>query len=181
MYVSAQGQYTTGDKRLIPELEATAGGLTSVRGYPESVVAGDSVIFGTVEYRLHIPRLLNVAAPNILLGHQIPSPPLMGGGGGFNYQPRAANSPGDWDLIWRTFSDAGYVHYNKIKLEQAGTSNAGLVGVGTGLELRLRDNVSIRADYGWPLRAVHEAVGTANQLDILPGQGRFNFVFTLLY
>jgi hypothetical protein len=145
------------------------------------VVAGDSVIYGTAEYRLHIPRLLGVGVPNSLMGRDLPPPPLMGGTGGFNYQPRAADTPGDWDLIFRTFVDAGYVHYNKIKLEQAGTFDAGLVGTGCGLEMRLRDNVTVRADYGWPLTPIHEAVGTKNELDILPGQGRFNFVFTLLY
>ncbi len=181
MYFSAQGQYTMGDKRLVPELEGTAGGLYSVRGYPDSVVAGDTVIYGTAEYRLHIPRLLGVAGPNTLWGRSVPPPPLMGAGGGFNYQPRAADTPGDWDMIFRTFVDAGYVHFNKINLEQAGTSDAGLVSTGCGLELRLRDNVTIRADYGWPLTPIHEAVGSKNELDILPGQGRFNFVFTLLY
>jgi hemolysin activation/secretion protein len=170
-----------GNKRLIPELESTAGGLYSVRGYPDSVVAGDSVVYGTAEYRLHIPRLLGVGGPNALLGRPIPPPPFMGGGGGFNYQARAADNPGDFDLIFRTFLDAGYVHYNKIKLEQAGTFDAGLVGTGCGLEMHLRDNVTVRADYGWPLTPIHEAVGSKNELDILPGQGRFNFVFTLLY
>jgi hemolysin activation/secretion protein len=181
MYFSMKGQYTTDDKRLIPELEETAGGLYSVRGYPESAVAGDSVVYGTAEYRLHVPRLLGIAAPNSLLGRQIPSPPLMGGGGGFNYQPRAANTPGDWDLILKGFIDAGYVHYNQINLEQAGTFDAGLVGAGAGLEMRLRDNVTILADYGWALTPIHEADGSKNALDVTPGSGRFNFVFTLLY
>jgi hypothetical protein len=144
-------------------------------------VAGDSVVYGTAEYRLHVPRLLGIAAPNSLLGRQIPSPPLMGGGGGFNYQPRAANTPGDWDLILKGFIDAGYVHYNQINLEQAGTFDAGLVGAGAGLEMRLRDNVTILADYGWALTPIHEADGSKNALDVTPGSGRFNFVFTLLY
>jgi hypothetical protein len=180
MYFSSQGQFSTGDKRLIPELEGTAGGLYSVRGYSQSAVAGDSVIYGTAEYRLHLPRLLGVAAPDTFLGQQIPPPPLMGGGG-FNYQPRAADAPGDWDLILKAFVDAGYVHYNQIDLEEAGTSDAGLVGTGVGLELRLRDNVTVSADYGVALTPVHEALHTSAPLDVNPGSGRFNFAFTLLY
>jgi len=143
-------------------------------------VAGDSVIYGTAEYRLHLPRLLGVAAPDTFLGEQIPPPPLMGGGG-FNYQPRAADAPGDWDLILKAFVDAGYVHYNQIDLEEAGTSDAGLVGTGVGVELRLRDNVTVSADYGVALTPVHEALHTSAPLDVNPGSGRFNFAFTLLY
>lgn len=52
---SLRGQYAF-NGRLIPQAEEVAGGLYSVRGYPESVSAGDSVIIGSAEYRFHIPR-----------------------------------------------------------------------------------------------------------------------------
>lgn len=51
------GQYAFND-RLIPNEQAVAGGLYTVRGYPESVVAGDTAIYGSVEYRFHLPRAL---------------------------------------------------------------------------------------------------------------------------
>ena len=50
-------QYALGNRRLIPQLELIAGGASSVRGYPESFTSGDSGFVGSIEYRLHIPRL----------------------------------------------------------------------------------------------------------------------------
>ena len=55
--VAAHGQYTLGDRRLIPQLELIAGGFNTVRGYPESLTSGDSGMVGSLEYRLHVPRL----------------------------------------------------------------------------------------------------------------------------
>ena len=54
---TAHGQYTLQDHRLVPQLEMIAGGYNTVRGYPESFTAGDSGFVGSVEYRLHVPRL----------------------------------------------------------------------------------------------------------------------------
>ena len=54
-------QYAMGNRRLIPQLELIAGGAGSVRGYPESFTSGDSGFVGSVEYRLHIPRLFRPA------------------------------------------------------------------------------------------------------------------------
>ena len=51
------GQYTPGNRRLIPQLELISGGTSSVRGYPESFTSGDSGFVGSLEYRLHVPRL----------------------------------------------------------------------------------------------------------------------------
>ena len=47
------------NRRLIPQLERTLGGLYSIRGYPQSVVSGADVIYGQLEYRHHLPTLLN--------------------------------------------------------------------------------------------------------------------------
>ncbi len=55
-------QYALGNRRLIPQLELIAGGASSVRGYPESFTSGDSGFVGSVEYRLHIPRLFKPAS-----------------------------------------------------------------------------------------------------------------------
>ncbi len=55
-------QYALGNRRLIPQLELIAGGASSVRGYPESFTSGDSGFVGSIEYRLHIPRLFKPAA-----------------------------------------------------------------------------------------------------------------------
>ena len=50
-------QYALGNRRLVPQLELIAGGASSVRGYPESFASGDTGFVGSIEYRLHIPRL----------------------------------------------------------------------------------------------------------------------------
>jgi len=55
--LQARGQYALGDARLVPQLEMIVGGLNTVRGYPESLAAGDTGMSGTLEYRLHVPRL----------------------------------------------------------------------------------------------------------------------------
>src|SRR5207244_2867904 len=59
--VMARGQYTLGNRRLIPQLEFLAGGYNTVRGYPEYFTAGDSGFAGSLEYRLHVPRLFKPA------------------------------------------------------------------------------------------------------------------------
>jgi hemolysin activation/secretion protein len=185
--ISARGQYVPNNAVLIPELEQVAGGLYTVRGYAESVTAGDSVIIGSVEYRLHIPRLLGIASANSLFGQDVPAPPFVGGQ--FHYQPSAAETPGDWDLIFKLFADGAYVHTNgstsigdrTISHVNGETDNT-LLGVGPGLELQILDNINIQADYGLALDPVR---GTLNdehdQLIVSRYSSRFNFVFTLIY
>ena len=46
--------------RLLPQYSRVAGGLLSVRGYPQSVAVGDTVHLWSAEYRFHIPRSLPV-------------------------------------------------------------------------------------------------------------------------
>ena len=53
MVFSARAQYSL--NRLIPAAEEVAGGLYSVRGYPESIGAGDTVLIGSAEYSLPPP------------------------------------------------------------------------------------------------------------------------------
>ncbi|SCA63746.1 hypothetical protein SCG7086_BC_00160 [Chlamydiales bacterium SCGC AG-110-P3] len=52
------GQYAF-NRRLIPQLERTLGGLYSVRGYPQSLVSGADAVFGQLEYRHHLPTFWN--------------------------------------------------------------------------------------------------------------------------
>ena len=59
--VSVHSQYALGNRRLVPQLELLAGGTDSVRGYPETLTAGDSGFVGSLEYRLHVPRLFKPA------------------------------------------------------------------------------------------------------------------------
>ena len=59
--VIAHGQYTLGNRRIIPQLELIAGGYNTVRGYPESFSSGDTGYVTSFEYRLHVPRLFKPA------------------------------------------------------------------------------------------------------------------------
>jgi hypothetical protein len=175
---STRGQWTLSDKALVPELQETAGGLYSVRGYPESVAAGDSVVMVSGEYRLHLPRLLAVGSSNTLLGQSVPPPPLMGDT--FHYQPSAADVPADWDLILKAFIDGAYVHDNNRTAD--GSVDNGLIGAGPGIELQIRDNINIQADYGIALTKARGTVNNAPNTQIVsPGSGQFNFVVTVLY
>jgi hypothetical protein len=128
--LSTQGQYAF-DNRLIPQEQGVAGGLYSVRGYPQSVVAGDSVFVGRAEYRHHWPLA----------------------------RVRNASLWSDWDLILKGFFDLGYAvsHDSGSDLPDEGSET--LASVGVGIELLLRRNLSLRLDHGIALRDVdHESV-----------------------
>ena len=61
--ITAHGQYTLDEHRLIPQLEQIAGGYTTVRGYPESFTAGDSGFVGSVEYPTACAATLQTLRP----------------------------------------------------------------------------------------------------------------------
>jgi len=158
IYFSIRGQYAFGS-RLLPQFEETAGGFETVRGYPEAVTAGDSVFFGTIEYRFHLPRILPVK----------PEPPKIFGEP-FRFAPQQAFQRPDWDLILRTFCDAGEVNQSH---PLSGELNSTLVGVGIGAELQIRQNIDLRADWGFALTTLP---GLVNY-----GSNRVSFLCTFLY
>lgn len=157
--ISFKGQHAFGT-RVIPQMEQVAGGLYSVRGYEESVVAGDSVFIGSLEYRFHVPRVFKIQ-PN-------PSKtPLFGKP--FRFAPQQVYARPDWDLIFRTFFDAARV----IKSDRLSTeTHDTLLGAGIGLELQLQRNVNLRIDWGI---ALEEAGG------IDDGNDEVHFVATFLF
>lgn len=160
-----RGQYAF-DYRLIPQSESTAGGLFTVRGYPESIAAGDTVILATAEYRLHVPRLFTIE----------PDPsrtPLFGQP--FRFAPQQVYGRPDWDLILRAFVDVGQVYNsNRLSFEQDQT----LVGTGFGAEVLFKQNLSVRVDVGFALEEVDQA-GSDN--DVNSGDAEIHFVGTLLF
>ncbi|CAN5806433.1 hypothetical protein BH11PLA1_BH11PLA1_17800 [soil metagenome] len=160
LYFSFKGQYAFGN-RLIPNAEDVVGGFYSVRGYPESATAGDSSYVGTAEYRLHIPRAFGLSPDT---GKDI-------FGNDFRYRPQEAYGYADWDLIFRTFIDAGRV---TISDKRAFEVNESLVGVGAGLELQYRRNIFVRLDYGVPLRDL-------KNLNVNGGEGRLHFLLSILF
>lgn len=156
----ARGQYAF-DNRLVPTEQAVIGGLYSVRGYPESVIAGDSFITATAEYRFHLPRALDIEPePSTLFGRP------------FRRAPQQVYGRPDWDLIFRAFVDAGYVVSSE---REAFESNETLIGAGLGVELSIRRNLQLRLDWASVLNEL------PNEPEAESGDYRFHFVATVLY
>jgi hemolysin activation/secretion protein len=160
--LSVRGQYAFSN-RLIPEAEEVAGGLYSVRGYPESVVSGDSAIIASAEYRFHIPRSLPV---NPVVNINDPNPLNKP----FKFRPQQAYGRPDWDLLVRGFLDVGQTYNSHATVFE---KNETLIGTGLGIELDIRQNVSLRADWGVPLKGIPGGPDA--------GSSRFYFSATFLY
>jgi hypothetical protein len=160
IYLSARGQWAF-NSRLIPQFEQAAGGFYSVRGYPEAELAGDTVFFGTAEYRFHLSRFLSVA-PNPSNFKLFGEP--------FRLTPEQPYQRPDWDLILRAFVDAGQVLQSR---KVAGEFDNTLASAGAGAELQVRQNIDLRGDWGLVL----SGLGTRVKV----GSSRFTLIVTLLY
>lgn len=156
--LGVQGQYAF-DNRLIPQSQQTVGGLYTVRGYPQSVVAGDTVLIGTAEYRFHVPRAFEVTPePGQLFGRT------------FRHAPQYVYGRPDWDLILKGFVDVGRTWQSD---REPFESNETLVGAGIGAELHLRRNLNLRVDWGFALRELGDEADR--------GANRVHIVATLLF
>lgn len=159
-----RGQYAF-ENRLVPNFEQIAGGLFSVRGYPESVAAGDTVVVGSIEYRLHIPQAFGYdPEPGQLFGKP------------FRYQPQSPYGRADWDIIAKAFFDAGRTINSKIRNDIE--SDQTLLGTGVGFEFLFKRNFTVRVDWGVALNDIREADGTLN---VKSGSNRFHILATLLF
>lgn len=159
LYFGTRGQYSP--NRLFPQVQEVAGGLYSVRGYPESIAAGDTVVIGSVEYRFHFPRILPVNAD--------PKRPFLWEKR-FKYAPTQVYGRPDWDLIARAFFDAAQVwNSDKLPFEEDRT----LAGTGIGVELQYKQNLNIRVDWGFALIGVRDEVSA--------GENRVHVSATFLY
>lgn len=159
-----KGQNTFGNL-VAPNFQGVAGGLYSVRGYPESIVAGDTVYIVSGEYRLHVPRLFDVeATPGMLFGEE------------FRYAPSQPYARPDWDLILKAFVDVGNVQSSgSSPLERDET----IIGAGIGVEFLFKRFVNMRLEYGFALDEVRETGSSRNLIN--EGDGRIHFVTTLLF
>lgn len=164
-----RGQNTLGNQRLIPNEEDVIGGLYTVRGYPESAAAGDSVVVSSAEYRLHIPALFPVSQPGHIGGREYG---LFGQD--FRWAPQQPFGSADWDFIAKAFIDAGRAIVND---KVAGESDNTLVGAGVGFEVRYKRNASLRLDWGMALQPVEEPGRTT----VDRGDSRFHFSLTFQY
>jgi Haemolysin secretion/activation protein ShlB/FhaC/HecB len=158
--VLARGQWAM-NYRLVPQFQQVAGGFTTVRGYKQSAVVGDDLALGSIEYRLHVPRLFS---PD-------PSPPEVPGMGAFRLRPTHVWDTPDWDLILRLFGDAAYVDSSHpLDSEEDET----LASVGGGVELQIFRNFDVRVDVGHTLRNLSAQGDQA-------GETRAHVAATLLY
>ncbi len=162
--ISARGQYAF-DQRLVPNYQQVAGGLYSVRGYPESVVAGDSSLVASLEYRWHIPRGLD---PNPNTSEFFGAP--------FRFVPQFQYGPTDWDLIFRTFVDIGRV-WQSDAIRGLETDET-LVGAGFGGELAFSRHFSARVDLGWALEEIRDASG---RQEVDQGDFEVHLVLTVVF
>jgi hemolysin activation/secretion protein len=159
LYFLLRGQSSFGD-RIIPQHEMVAGGLYTVRGYDESITAGDTVVIATAEYRFHLPKALPIEPePGELFGET------------FRFSPQHVYGPTDWDLMLKGFLDAAWVtEYAGAGL---GRDSEHLISTGVGLELQYKRNLTVRIDWGVVL---HEVDGEADE-----GDNRVHFLVRLLF
>jgi hemolysin activation/secretion protein len=151
--------------RLIPNEEVAVGGLYTVRGYPESITAGDSVIIATAEYRYHLPKGLSANPnPGSLFGQQ------------FRYRPQYQFGPTDWDFVLKGFMDFGQT-WNTDR-EPTFEVDHTLVGAGIGAELAVTRHFNIRVDWGFALNKLKDSSGATTVRD---GHNELEFVLTLVY
>ncbi len=161
----ASGQEAFG-QRLIPQQEVVIGGLYSVRGYPQSIVAGDNGIYGTVQYNLHIPRLfpVNPNPKSTLFGHI------------FRAAPQTPYGRPDWDLVVSAFVDGGVVGQSQQQSYETGST---LLSTGLGAKVVFEKNITAEVDWGIALHSVSPVA--TGQGGVSAGSSQFNFVFSVSY
>ncbi len=160
LVLAFRGQYAF-NNRLIPQQEAVLGGLYTVRGYDESVVAGDTMLMASAEYRFHVPRSFDVN----------PEPGSTFRGKPFKWAPQQVYGRPDWDLVLRAFFDAGITsNSQRLPFER----NETMIGAGIGAELLVLSNFSVRTDWGFALSDLDNGLGKQ-------GDNRLHFVLTLLF
>lgn len=146
------------DYRLIPQEQGVIGGAYSVRGYPESVVSGDTIFIASAEYRAHLPALLGMAESG-------------SSGDSFRWRRDRPYGIADWDLVLAGFVDLGQTINNDA---EANEFDETLIGAGFGIGVDVRRNVSVRADWGFALNDLDS--GRASS-----GDSEVHFVATIAY
>jgi len=119
--------------RVPPSFLGVLGGYNTIRGYPMSSASGDSTAYLKLDYKLHIPRILDV----------IPDQ------SGFRSRPRFVGDFPDWDLTLGGFTDFGVVKNNDPLFYETDDQ---LWSVGVGFGAKYRDLFSLSVEYGWALK-----------------------------
>ncbi len=162
------GQYAFGDHRVVPQTEGVAGGYYTVRGYPTSFLAGDTAMSATLEYALHLPRLLKpYATPDNPKG-EIPA--------GFKWRAPGVYALPDWDFIVRGFLDVGQVYSNQAKTNEVPSFT--LASAGGGIELKASTHLSVRLDVGVVLKGINNP---AANIQVGAGHTQATLIATFTY
>lgn len=139
--------------RLIPQEQEPMGGALSIRGYPESVLSADEFLAASFEYAWHIPRSLRPGDA----GKFIRWP--------FKWRPTKAGQNPDWDLAVRAFFDFGRrevtpvppdTNAPPVTVVPLADQDLNMMGAGVGLTLLVRQNFSLRCDYGTALTELRD-------------------------
>lgn len=172
--LSLRGQYAF-NNRLIPNEQDVAGGMFSVRGYDESLVAGDSSVIASAEYRFHWPRTWGVSEPGTVRGRPVEWARNMLGErmNNFRYAPQEPFGRADWDLIFKGFLDAGFTD---VSAAVPGEDSYSLVGAGVGVEFQLKRYLTARLEWGFALADVDQP---GAETDV--GDNRVHFLITGVY
>jgi len=161
--LSVRGQYAF-NSRLIPGETFVAGGLYSVRGYPESVVSGDNGVIASAEYRVHLTQALE---PDVSPGSLF--------GGPFRFRPQYQYGPTDWDFQLKAFVDAGAVSsVDRVSFEV----DSALLGAGIGAELSITRRFNVRVDWGFALLDLEDSAGEST---VDAGRNELTLVITAVY
>jgi hypothetical protein len=146
------GQHSLGE-RLIPQVEGVLGGMGTVRGYPNSIASGDSLLGGSVEYRYHIRSRCASPTPEPARRGRVPP------------ATDASYRMPDWDFVGPRSSTTARSGTRKL----AGEHDSTLASVGLGFEVIVRRNFSLRLDYGIALSQVE-----SEEIDAGDGEAHFN-------
>jgi hemolysin activation/secretion protein len=158
--LTARGQQVADNKRVIPQKQMTIGGMYSVRGYPDSVASGDNVLMGTLEYRLHLPRLFRPYTE--LARDRGDARPPAYFGIPFNWRAPGLHSLPDWDFVIRLFADAGRV---KIIRRMLWEHDLSLTSIGAGIETQLFGHLNIRCDWGFAQKPIRTGLRDIHRND----------------
>jgi hemolysin activation/secretion protein len=118
---------------------------------------------GTIEYRLHVPRLFTPDR----------NPVRIRAVGPFKVVPQHVYGLPDWDFIIRGFFDVGSAWTTRaISFIDVARDGELLMGAGLGVELLVMQNLSARFDYGWALKSTIQTDA---------GNGKAHFVIQVQY
>lgn len=169
--LTSRGQYVLNNERILAQKQMTLGGMYSVRGYPESVVAADNVYVASFEYRLHVPRLFRPYSALARDRGDRAAPTYFGIP--VNWRSPNLHAVPDWDFIVRLFGDIGRAQIiDVLPWESSHT----LASVGIGCEAQLKGIFNARIDWGFAQKPVK-----TNVRDVSRNSSQVHFTISLLW